>query len=93
MVFPATKQDVEDHFNTHGAGKIKEIKLKAGFGFIEYDDEMDAKDVVPGETFSLAFASSEFPANFMPCLSVSYVSNQLRLGIHCLTLSFHIRRQ
>lgn len=63
MVFPATKQDVEDHFNTHGAGKIKEIKLKAGFGFIEYDDEMDAKDVVPGETFSLTFTSSDSPAN------------------------------
>lgn len=48
MSFPVTKQDIEDHFSTHGSGKIREIKLKTGFGFIEYEDEMDAKDVVPG---------------------------------------------
>lgn len=46
---PVTKQDVEDHFSTHGSGKIREIKLMTGFGFIEYEDEMDAKDVVPGK--------------------------------------------
>lgn len=43
-----TKQEVEEHFNSHGAGNIKEIKLMNGFGFVEYDDEMDARDVVPG---------------------------------------------
>lgn len=46
--FPATKQDVEAHFNTHGTGEITEIKLMNGFGFIEYKDAMDARDVVPG---------------------------------------------
>ncbi|KAJ8128330.1 hypothetical protein O1611_g5304 [Lasiodiplodia mahajangana] len=43
----ATKQDVENHFATHGTGKITEIKLMNGFGFIEYEDAMDARDVVP----------------------------------------------
>lgn len=44
-----TKQDIEDLFSGHGAGTIKEIKLMNGFGFIEYEDAMDARDVVPGE--------------------------------------------
>jgi hypothetical protein len=39
---------VEELFGTHGAGSIKEIKLMNGFGFIEYEDAMDARDVVPG---------------------------------------------
>jgi RNA recognition motif-containing protein len=43
----ATKQDVESHFADHG-GKINEIKLMSGFGFIEFDDELDARDIVPG---------------------------------------------
>ena len=47
--FPVTKQEVEDHFASHGAGTIKEIKLMNGFGFIEYEDMMDARDVVPGQ--------------------------------------------
>ncbi|KAI9792025.1 MAG: hypothetical protein M1833_001274 [Piccolia ochrophora] len=50
----ATKSDVEAHFNTHGTGKITEIKLMNGFGFIEYEDAMDARDVVP------AFHGSDF---------------------------------
>lgn len=45
-----TKQEVEDHFSSHGAGTIKEIKLMNGFGFIEYEDMMDARDVVPGQS-------------------------------------------
>ncbi|THC95002.1 hypothetical protein EYZ11_005514 [Aspergillus tanneri] len=47
MGFPVTKQDIEEHFSTHGSGKITEIKLMNGFGFIEYEDAMDARDVVP----------------------------------------------
>ncbi|KAF2425279.1 hypothetical protein EJ08DRAFT_617483 [Tothia fuscella] len=50
----ATKADVESHFSTHGTGEITEIKLMNGFGFIEYKDQMDARDVVPafhGSTF------------------------------------------
>ncbi|KAH6678294.1 hypothetical protein B0J14DRAFT_582380 [Halenospora varia] len=50
----ATKADVEAHFNTHGTGEITEIKLMNGFGFIEYKDAMDARDVVP------AFHGSDF---------------------------------
>ncbi|RWA06041.1 hypothetical protein EKO27_g9059 [Xylaria grammica] len=53
----ATKQDVEAHFATHGTGEITEIKLMNGFGFIEYKDAMDARDVVPG-TFLLIFRQS-----------------------------------
>lgn len=44
-----TKPDIEEHFSTHGSGKITEIKLMNGFGFIEYEDAMDARDVVPGK--------------------------------------------
>ncbi|KAG9253731.1 pre-mRNA splicing factor [Emericellopsis atlantica] len=43
----ATKTDIETHFATHGTGEITEIKLMNGFGFIEYKDPMDARDVVP----------------------------------------------
>lgn len=46
-----TKQDIEEHFGSHGSGKITEIKLMSGFGFIEYEDAMDARDVVPGKCF------------------------------------------
>lgn len=45
----ATKAEVETHFQTHGTGEITEIKLMNGFGFIEYKDAMDARDVVPGK--------------------------------------------
>ncbi|KAF1812943.1 hypothetical protein P152DRAFT_396399 [Eremomyces bilateralis CBS 781.70] len=45
----ATKQTLEEHFATHGTGEIVEVKLMNGFGFIEYKDPMDARDVVPGE--------------------------------------------
>lgn len=46
----ATKADIEAHFATHGTGDITEVKLMNGFGFIEYKDPMDARDVVPGES-------------------------------------------
>jgi RNA recognition motif-containing protein len=46
----ATKAEVEAHFQTHGTGEITEIKLMNGFGFIEYKDAMDARDVVPGRS-------------------------------------------
>ena len=45
----ATKVDVETHFAQHGTGEITEVKLMNGFGFIEYKDPMDARDVVPGK--------------------------------------------
>ena len=48
-VLSVTKQDIEEHFSSHGSGKIMEIKLMSGFGFIEYEDGMDARDVVPGK--------------------------------------------
>ncbi|KAI1933580.1 hypothetical protein LOZ65_000214 [Ophidiomyces ophidiicola] len=50
FVFPVTKQDVEEHFGQHGSGKITDIKLMNGFGFIEYEDALDARDVVPDGT-------------------------------------------
>lgn len=46
-----TKKDIEEYFGSHGTGKITEIKLMNGFGFIEYEDAMDARDVVPGMFF------------------------------------------
>ncbi|PBP20654.1 pre-mRNA splicing factor [Diplocarpon rosae] len=65
----ATKADVEAHFNTHGTGEITEIKLMNGFGFIEYKDAMDARDVVPafhgsdfmGERLTVQFARGTRP--------------------------------
>ncbi|KAJ4015175.1 hypothetical protein NW766_005506 [Fusarium irregulare] len=58
----ATKSDIEAHFATHGTGEITEVKLMNGFGFIEYKDPMDARDVVPdgsdfmGERLTVQFA-------------------------------------
>ncbi|KZF22493.1 RNA-binding domain-containing protein [Xylona heveae TC161] len=65
----ATKNDVENHFATHGTGKITEIKLMNGFGFIEYEDALDARDVVPafhgtdfmGERLTVQFARGSRP--------------------------------
>ena len=54
----ATKQDIEDHFSSHGTGKITEIKLMNGFGFIEYEDAMDARDIVPGQSYPIAIPIS-----------------------------------
>lgn len=72
----ATKADVEAHFQTHGTGEITEVKLMNGFGFIEYKDPMDARDVVPafhgsdfmGERLIVQFARGSRPRNenFMP---------------------------
>ena len=45
---------MENHFADHG-GKINEIKLMNGFGFIEFDDELDARDIVPGSFKPLTF--------------------------------------
>lgn len=47
--FPVSKEDIQEHFKTHGTGNITEVKLMNGFGFIEYDDAMDARDIVPGK--------------------------------------------
>lgn len=47
-----TKEDIQAHFKD-GTGTITEVKLMNGFGFIEYDDPMDARDVVPGKWKSL----------------------------------------
>ena len=44
-----TKREVEDFFKQHGNGHIMEVKLMNGFGFIQYDNEDDPKDIVPGE--------------------------------------------
>jgi len=49
----ATKQDIEDHFNSQGTGKITDIKIMNGFGFIEYEDALDARDIVPSKSFRI----------------------------------------
>jgi hypothetical protein len=69
--FIATKADVEGHFSTHGTGEITEIKLMNGFGFIEYKDSMDARDVVPGTYFRNVV--KKFQANLL--LSLPYVTS------------------
>jgi arginine/serine-rich splicing factor 4/5/6 len=40
----ATERDVEDFFR--GYGKIRDVILKSGFGFVEFDDNRDAADAV-----------------------------------------------
>ncbi|KAI0429624.1 hypothetical protein F5Y09DRAFT_342511 [Xylaria sp. FL1042] len=80
----ATKQDVEAHFNTHGTGEITEIKLMNGFGFIEYKDAMDARDVVPGtfhmrSTYPLLARLLEYRVHgliFNACCSFPYVMDR-----------------
>lgn len=52
-----TKPEIEAHFSKHGTGEITEIKLMNGFGFIEYKDAMDARDVVPGTRYTPSFPS------------------------------------
>ncbi|KAL8806381.1 MAG: hypothetical protein Q9182_001411, partial [Xanthomendoza sp. 2 TL-2023] len=47
-----TKEDIQNHFKD-AAGTIAEVKLMNGFGFIEYEDAMDARDVVPSNLPSL----------------------------------------
>ncbi|KEZ43000.1 hypothetical protein SAPIO_CDS5458 [Scedosporium apiospermum] len=59
-----SKADIEAHFSKYGNGKITEVKLMNGFGFIEYEDPLDARDVVPafhgtdfmGERLTVQFA-------------------------------------
>lgn len=45
--FPVTKQDIQEHFSSQSNAKITEIKIMNGFGFIEFEDPMDARDIVP----------------------------------------------
>ena len=44
-----TKEDVQTHFK-EAPGTIAEVKLMNGFGFIEYEDALDARDVVPSKS-------------------------------------------
>ena len=55
-----TKEDIQSHFS-EGPGTIKETKLMNGFGFIEYEDAADARDVVPRKaTFPNSSSSSSY---------------------------------
>lgn len=47
-----TKEDIYAHFK-EAPGEITEVKLMNGFGFIEYKDAMDARDVVPSKSSPL----------------------------------------
>jgi len=59
-----TKREVEDFFKQHGNGNIVEVKLMNGFGFIQYDNEEDPKDIVPGEDILLVVGVlGEYGAN------------------------------
>lgn len=65
---------MEDFFREHGHGNIVEVKLMNGFGFIQYDNEDDPKDIVPGRDFK----SSNTPeyevfilANYLLCAFLS----------------------
>lgn len=40
----AQKRDVEDLFA--GAGQIRDVNLKNGFGFVEFEDDQSAEEAV-----------------------------------------------
>ncbi|KAI4248016.1 MAG: hypothetical protein LQ352_006012 [Teloschistes flavicans] len=40
-----TKEDIQNHFKD-APGTLAEVKLMNGFGFIEYEDAMDARDLI-----------------------------------------------
>ncbi|KHJ40642.1 hypothetical protein D918_09326 [Trichuris suis] len=44
LPYKARERDVEDFFR--GFGRIREVLLKSGFGFVEFDDPRDADDAV-----------------------------------------------
>lgn len=46
MLILANRQEVEDLLN--GYGRIDEMRLMSGFGFLEFSDARDAADVVKG---------------------------------------------
>ncbi|KAI9893483.1 MAG: hypothetical protein M1814_006780 [Vezdaea aestivalis] len=54
----ATKENVREYFEGHNTeAEIKEVKIMSGFGFIEYADEADARDVM-AKTFSVNVSQS-----------------------------------
>lgn len=87
-----TKEDIQTHFK-EGSGTITEIKLMNGFGFIEYDDAMDARDVVPGK-FRISTIPLYHPGNlytngeiaYRECTTTAHEEPPiLILMTHCLT--------
>ncbi|KAL9028739.1 MAG: hypothetical protein Q9196_002931, partial [Gyalolechia fulgens] len=60
-----TKDDIQNHFK-EAAGTIAEVKLMNGFGFIEYEDAMDARDVVPTYREWLSAATREILLAYSP---------------------------
>lgn len=44
LSYRARERDVEHFFR--GFGKIREVTLKNGFGFVEFDDPRDAEDAI-----------------------------------------------
>ena len=74
----ATKKDVEDHFATHGTGTVKEIKLMNGFGFIEYEDAMDARDVVPGTHISPSIITLNLKLTAKPAFRMFWTNQRSR---------------
>jgi hypothetical protein len=60
LFLAVTKGDIEEHFSSHGSGKITEIKLMNGFGFIEYEDALDARDIVPGNNKHYPLISADW---------------------------------
>ncbi|KAG8525965.1 uncharacterized protein KY384_000727 [Bacidia gigantensis] len=66
-----TKEEITQHFQD-GPGTINEIKIMNGFGFLEYEDAADARDVVPhfhgsdfkGNRLTVQFARGSRPRDY-----------------------------
>ncbi|KFY45162.1 hypothetical protein V495_03095 [Pseudogymnoascus sp. VKM F-4514 (FW-929)] len=75
----ATKADVEAHFATHGTGTIKEIKLMNGFGFIEYEDAMDARDLSVRYNIETIYSTTPSPQHIQtPILTLPTDGSELK---------------
>lgn len=60
-----------------------------GFGFIEYDDPMDAKDVVPGEDHPFLYLDERRVNYWIRLLIQIYVLSQLSVRLFSNPKLFH----
>ena len=87
ILIAVTKEDIQAHFSKDGTGNITEVKLMNGFGFIEYDDPLDARDMVPGKSCDMLHSSwksiltmSQLSVRSLPIVQLSLSDSSRRFG-------------